>query len=80
VWVRQRDHKVEVRYGAERIADHQCAQRRHLVVTCAYHHEGIPLGVRGPDRKTLVHLREAAPEVYMRPLEAYESAAAGGAQ
>jgi hypothetical protein len=42
------------------------------------HHEGIPLGAR-QDRKTLVHLRQTAPEVEIRPLAAYESVAVGGA-
>jgi hypothetical protein len=51
------------------------------VITEQAHHEGIPLDdSRGG--KILVHLREMAPAVEIRPLAAYESVAmaAGGAQ
>ena len=44
VWVREHGRYVEVRYGAERIAVHAPAVRRHQVVTRSEHHEGIPLG------------------------------------
>jgi hypothetical protein len=78
VWVRDRDDDIEIRYGAERIARHSHAPRKHVIVTQAEHHKGIPLGVRRPDSKTLVHLQQSAPVVEIRPLAAYESAAAGG--
>ena len=42
------------------------------------HHEGIPLGVRRREGKTLIHIRDTAPVVEIRPLAAYESVAAGG--
>ncbi len=77
VWVRERGRDVEVRYGAERIAVHAQAVRRHQVVTVREHHEGIPLG-NGQQGKTLIHIRQSAPVVEHRPLEAYESLAAGG--
>jgi hypothetical protein len=48
------------------------------VIRKAEHHEGIPLGAR-QERKTLVHIRQTAPVVEIRPLAAYESVAAGGA-
>jgi hypothetical protein len=79
VWVRDREQHIEIRYGAERIATHTPAPRKHLVITRTEHHEGIPLGLRRPDAKTLVHLRQTAPVVEIRPLAAYESLAAGGA-
>ena len=78
VWVRTCDCDVEVRYGAQRIARHVQAPRKHAIVTQAGHHEGIPLGAHRPDSKTLVHLRQTAPVVEIRPLAAYENAAAGG--
>ena len=79
VWVRQQDQEVEVRYGAERIAVHAQAVRRHQVVTRREHHEGIPLGNQ-PNAKTLIHIQQSAPLVEQRPLAAYESLAAGGAR
>lgn len=77
VWVRQIEGRVEVLHGARRIAEHGAAPRKHLVISSREHHEGIPLGVR-QDRKTLVHIRQTAPVVEVRPLEAYESVALGG--
>lgn len=76
VWVRQQEGRVEVHYGAERIAEHPPAPRRHLVVIQQEHHVGIPLGAR-QERKTLVHIRATAPVVEIRPLAAYESLAGG---
>jgi len=77
VWVHERSSDVEVYYGRERIAMHAQAARKHLVVTQAEHHRGIPLGARA-DRKILVHIQNTAPVVEIRPLAAYESAAMGG--
>jgi transposase len=77
VWVRAQGREVEVRYGAERIALHAPAAKRYQVVTQSEHHEGIPLGNRRPG-KTLIHMQQSAPIVEQRPLEAYESLAAGG--
>jgi len=79
VWVRERGSGVEVRYGAYQIARHERAAHKHLVVRKAEHHEGIPLGTRH-EHKTLVHLRQTAPVVEVRPLAAYERAAVGGAR
>ncbi len=80
VWVRDHNGAVEVHYGGERIAVHTPTARKHEVVTQAEHHRGIPLGVSGPRSKILVHIRETAPVVEIRPLAAYESVAAGGAR
>ena len=80
VWVRDQGDDVEVRHGAERIAVHGRAVVRHQVVTCEEHHSGIPLNATKHNGKTLVHIRERAPVVEVRPLAAYESVAAGGAQ
>ena len=79
VWVREQDGDIEVRYGAERIAWHTPAAKRHQVITQSGHHQGIPLG--GPRTgKTLIHIQQGAPVVEQRPLEAYESLAVGGAR
>jgi hypothetical protein len=80
VWVREQDGElVEVRYGADRIAQHARAGRKHLIVREPQHHASIPLGAH-PPHKTLIHLRDTAPVVEIRPLAAYESAAAGGSR
>jgi transposase len=77
VWVRQQGHDVEVRCGAELIARHAPAVRRHQIVTRSEHHEGIPLGYK-PTGKTLIHIQQNAPSVEQRSLDAYESLAMGG--
>jgi transposase len=79
VWVRERGGEVEVHYGGQQIAVHAPAPGRHAIVRKAEHHEGIPLGAR-QERKTLVHIRQSAPTVEIRPLAAYESVAEGGAR
>jgi transposase len=80
VWVREKAGRlVEVRHGAERIAEHGMAPHRHLIVRDPDHHEGIPLNV-SDQRKTVVHLHQHAPAVEVRSLAAYEAAALGGAQ
>jgi transposase len=76
VWVRECGREVEVHYGRERIARHGRAAR-HVVVTQAEHHRGIPLGARN-ERKILIRIQDTAPVVEIRPLAAYESAAVGG--
>lgn len=78
VWVGERSEEVEVRHGADCISRHAGAQQQHQVLTQADHHAAIPLGGRRRDSKILVHLRETAPGVEVRPLAAYESLAAGG--
>ena len=78
VWVRQRGEQVEVRHAADCIALHQRAERQHQVITQGEHHAAIPLGNTGREQKILVHLRETAPVVEIRPLAAYESLAVGG--
>ena len=79
VWVREQGGDVEVRYGAERIAQHAPAAQRHQIITQREHHQGIPLGSPRPG-KTLIHIQQGAPAVEQRPLEAYESLATGGAR
>jgi hypothetical protein len=78
VWVRGLDGQVEVRHGAERIAVHDRAVRRHLVVTHSPHHAGIPMGIK-QSGKTLIHIVQSAPMVERRPLSVYDSVAVGGA-
>lgn len=77
VWVREEGGDVEVRYGADRIALHAPAAKRHQIVTQSEHHQGIPLG-SARTGKTLIHIQQGAPVVEQRPLEAYESLAMGG--
>jgi transposase len=77
VWVREQGGHVEVRYGAERIALHAPAARRHQIITEREHHQGIPLGSPRTG-KTLIHIQQGAPAVEQRPLEAYESLAMEG--
>jgi transposase len=79
VWVREYGRDVEVHYGQQRIAIHNLAKRKHLVVTQTEHHRGIPLGTR-VDQKILVRIQDTAPVVEVRPLAAYESLALGGGQ
>ncbi len=79
VWVRDYGRDVEVRYGAERIAVHGQAVRRHQIITQSEHHEGIPTGNRHSG-KTLIHIQRNAPVVEQRPLAAYESLATGAAR
>ena len=76
VWVRGLGDQVEVRHGAERIAVHDQAMRRHLVVTHSQHHAGIPLGIK-QSGKTLIHIVQSAPAVERRPLAVYDSLVAG---
>jgi transposase len=78
VWVREHGHDVEVRYNAGPIATHRPAARRHEVVRQAEHHEGIPLGTERRGGKTLIQIRERAPEVETRLLDAYERVALEG--
>lgn len=78
VWVRELGEEVEVRHNADCIALHARALRQHQVVTQTEHHAAIPPGGSRRDSKILVHLRETAPVVEIRPLAAYESLAAGG--
>ena len=77
--MREQGRDVEVRWGAEVIARHTPALRRHQVVTRSEHHDGTPLGTP-PAGKTLIHIRQGAPVVETRPLAAYESLAAGAAR
>ena len=79
VWVRDNGDSVEVRHGAERIAVHERAMRRHLVITHSQHHADIPLGIK-QSGKTLIHIVQSAPQVERRPLAVYDSVAAGGAR
>ena len=78
VWVREQDGEVEVRYGAERIAVHAAAAKRHQVLTNSEHHQGIPLGGNSRPSKTLIHIQQSAPVVEQRPQDVYESLAMGG--
>lgn len=74
VWVRPDREQLEVRCDGERIALHRAADRKHTVVTCAAHHDGLPLGGHSAG-KTLVSIQQAAPLVEVRSLAVYEQAA-----
>ncbi|MBI4443176.1 MAG: hypothetical protein HY649_07355 [Acidobacteria bacterium] len=78
VWVREIAGAVEVHDGRTRIAVHPKASRKHEVMTCAAHHRGIPLGAPQAGGNILIHVRQTAPMVEIRPLAAYKSAAIGG--
>lgn len=73
VWVCEDESRVEVHHGSERIASHDKAVR-HRTITEPEHHRGIPVTDRRSDGKILVHLRETAPVVEVRPLAVYENA------
>lgn len=77
VWVRDCGRDVEVHFGRNRIAVHSQASRKHMVLTQAEHHQGIPLGARA-ETKILIRIQDTAPVVEIRPLAAYESVAVGG--
>jgi len=77
VWVRDCGREVEVHFGRDRIAVHSQASRKHMVLTQAEHHQGIPLGARA-ETKILIRIQDTAPVVEIRPLAAYESVAVGG--
>jgi transposase len=78
VWVRDDSGgQVEVHYGKDRIASHATVAGRHRTVTQPEHHRNIPLSTIGGERKTLIHLRQTAPVVEIRPLAVYESVAGG---
>ena len=77
VWVRDCGRDVEVHFGRDRIAVHAQALRKHMVLTQAEHHQGIPLGALA-ETKILIRIQDTAPVVEIRPLAAYESVATGG--
>ena len=77
VWVRDCGRDVEVHFGRDRIAVHTQALRKHMVLTQAEHHQGIPLGALA-ETKILIRIQDTAPVVEIRPLAAYESVATGG--
>jgi transposase len=76
VWLRECEQRLEVHYGAERIALHEKVAR-HRTMIQAEHHRGIPLGDRQRNEKLRIHLQESAPIVEVRSLAAYESAGGG---
>jgi len=79
VWVCDERDVVEIRYGAERIAVHPQAVRRHQIVTQQEHHQGIP-SVSRQSGKTLIHFQQNAPDVERRPLAACKDLARGGSR
>ncbi len=80
VSLRELAGRLEVWRGAERIAVHELIDDRHQIVVRKEHHADIPLHVaKRPGGKTCIHIQAGAPQVEVRPLAAYESAAAGGA-
>jgi transposase len=80
VRVRERAGRLEVFRGPEKIAVHELAGGRHQTVRLNDHHADIPLAFAGPPGgRGRIHIQVGAPEVQVRSLAAYESAAAGGA-
>jgi hypothetical protein len=80
VWLREVKGQLEVWRGSERIAVHEAARGRHATVRQPGHHAGIPLNDGWRPQKGQIHIQVTAPEVEVRPLSAYESAATGGGQ
>jgi hypothetical protein len=78
VRVRGSSQWVEVYAGQERIAMHTRLAGLHRTAAQAEHHAGIPLGSLRSPAKTQVRIRPLGPEVEVRSLTVYESAAAGG--
>jgi transposase len=78
VWVEDHTGEVGVHFGGERIACHSAVSGRHQTITRPEHHQGIPFNSHSGECKTLVHLRQTAPVVEIRPLSVYETLAAGG--
>lgn len=77
--MRARAGEVEVYYGGTEIARYAAAARKDATVRQAGHHAGIALGAR-QERRTLVHLKQTAPVVEIRPLaEGLPGRAAGAA-
>lgn len=80
VRLRERAGRLEVFRGPEKIAVHELAAGRHQTVRLNDHHADIPLAFTGPPSgKGRIHIQVGAPEVEVRSLAAYESAAVGGA-
>lgn len=79
VSLRELAGKLEVWRGPEQIAVHELVDGRHQVVRQNQHHADIPLNVaKRPGGKTRIHIQTSAPQVEVRDLAAYESAATGG--
>ena len=80
VSLRELAGKLEVWRGPEQIAVHELVRGRHQIVRRKEHHADIPLNVARRPGKGRIHIQVGAPQVEVRPLAAYESAAAGGAR
>jgi transposase len=78
VSLREGAGKLEIWRGPEKIAVHELVNGRHQIVRQKQHHADIPLNVSQRPGKGRIHIQVGAPQVEVRPLAAYESAAAGG--
>ena len=78
VSLREGAGKLEIWRGEEQIAVHELVNGRHQIVRQKEHHADIPLNVAQRPGKGRIHIQVGAPQVEVRPLAAYESAAAGG--
>jgi len=78
VTVRQVKDHVEIWHAGERIADHLLCASRYQVQTVPAHHEGMPYQPSQRRRGAQLVLPVAAPQVEVRPLEAYETLVPGG--
>ena len=78
VWVRERDRNVEVHYGGSGSQAHEPERastwwsRSNRSITLEFH------WAAPAEHKILIHIRNTAPVVEVRPLAAYENAALGG--
>ena len=74
----ERAGRLEIFRSPERIAVHELASGRHQIVRLKEHHADIPLASAGPPSgKGRIYIQVGAPEVEVRSLAAYESAAGG---
>lgn len=78
VSLRERAGQLEIWRGPEQIAVHQLVSGRHQIVRQKQHHADIPLNAAQRRGKGRIQIQVGAPQVEVRPLAAYESAAAGG--
>ena len=78
VSLREGAGKLEIWRGPEKIAVHELVNGRHQIVRQKQHHTDIPLNVSQRPGKGRIHILVGAPQEEVRPLAAYESAAAGG--
>lgn len=79
VRVRQVRQRIEIWHAGQRIAQHPLSMMRHDVQAVPAHHQDMPYGPAANRRRSApLIVATGAPEVEVRPLEAYERVALGG--